>query len=298
MTTKMTTIGDDRTTGIQPMQLIAAVSLGVLTLASVGVLWGSVKEGVQASPALVQAVGIALIAGAGTGLGGLAVLAMRKPAARGFGMLIAASAGIMLAAALLGLLMPALEESRRLAADSSLAWWPVAAGLAAGAAVLRLGRQLIEAADPAGRMRNAEGSWLVVSAIALHNVPEGLAVGASYVGGAEAGTTLALAIGLQNVPEGLVVAAALLAVGSTPQAAVLYAAATGLVEPVAALFGGVAAGLSPLMLPVSMAFAAGAMLWVIAAELLPASRRDYGGKRILIPLSGGFALMALLGQAL
>lgn len=298
MTTRSATIGPARTAWVGAGRSAAAVPLAALALASLWIAAGAAGAAMAAPPALMQAVGVSLIAGAGTGLGGMAILAMRNSAQRRFGVLVAASAGIMLAAALFGLLIPALDEARRLAGGSAPAWWPVAVGLVTGAGALWLGKRLVGEAEADGRAWNAQRSWLVVSAIALHNVPEGLAVGASHAGGAGAGGTLALAIGLQNVPEGLIVAAALLAIGHTPQAAVLYAAATGLVEPVAALFGGLAVGLAPLMLPASMAFAAGAMLWVIGAELIPASRRERDGRRALVPLFAGFAVMALLSQAL
>ena len=298
MTTRTANIGNAGTAWSGAGRLAAAVPLAAIALAGLWIAAGTAGAAMAASPALMQAVGVALIAGAGTSLGGMAILAMRNSAQRGFGVLVAASAGIMLAAALFGLLIPALEEAGRLGTGAAPAWWPVAVGLVTGAGVLWLGKRLVERTGPDSQAWNAQRSWLVVSAIALHNVPEGLAVGASHAGGAAAGGTLALAIGLQNVPEGLIVAAALLAVGRTPHAAVMYAAATGLVEPVAALFGGLAVGLAPLMLPASMAFAAGAMLWVIGAELIPAFRRERGGRRALIPLLAGFAAMALLGHAL
>ncbi len=298
MTTRTATIENAGSAHAGTGRLAAAVPLAALAFAGLWIAAGAAGAAMAASPALMQAVGVSLIAGAGTGLGGVAILLMRSTAQRSFGTLLATSAGIMLAAALFGLLIPAIEEAERLAASAAPAWWPVAAGLVTGAGALWLGKRLIERGEPDGLGWNARRSWLVVSAIALHNVPEGLAVGASHAGDAAGGGTLALAIGLQNVPEGLIVAASLLAIGRTPQAAVMYATATGLVEPVAALFGGLAAGLAPLMLPASMAFAAGAMLWVTAVELIPAARREGDGRRPPVSLLAGFAGMALLGQAL
>jgi ZIP family zinc transporter len=298
MSTRTATIENAGSARAGAGRLAAAVPLAALAFAGLWIAAGAAGAAMAASPALMQAVGVSLIAGAGTGLGGMVILVMRNSAQRGFGTLLAASAGIMLAAALFGLLIPAFEEAERLAAGTAPAWWPVAAGLVTGAGALWLGKRLVEGGEPDGLPWNARRSWLVVSAIALHNVPEGLAVGASHAGDAAGGGTLALAIGLQNVPEGLIVAASLLAIGRTPQAAVMYATATGLVEPVAALFGGLAAGLAPLMLPASMAFAAGAMLWVTAVELIPAARREGDGRRPPVSLLAGFAGMALLGQAL
>jgi ZIP family zinc transporter len=140
--------------------------------------------------------------------------------------------------------------------------------------------------------------WLFVLAITLHNLPEGLAVGVGFGDGNFAsGTKLAIGIGLQNVPEGLAVALALLSIGYNRLQAVVASALTGLVEPVMGLAGAYAVGLSRLLLPWAMTFAAGAMIYVISHEIIPETHRHGSHKMATLGLMVGLSTMMLLDTA-
>src|SRR5690606_25309543 len=115
--------------------------------------------------------------------------------------------------------------------------------------------------------------WLFVIAITLHNLPEGLAVGVAYAADADSGRAVAIGMGLQNMPEGLAVALALSAVGYARFAAFAIAALTGLFEPLGGLLGAFAVTFATALLPFGLAFAAGAMLFVISEEVIPETHR-------------------------
>ena len=249
------------------------------------------------SPALAATLATA----AATGLGALPILFARRISDRAQSGMLGFGAGVMLAAAAFSLFLPALDAGAALTGSRVLAGAMVALGLAAGGAVLAAmdrfvpHEHFIKGAGERGRPSELARIWLFVFAIALHNLPEGLAVGVGY-GQPDAGkaAALALAIGVQNVPEGLVVAAALVAVGYSRSAAVLVALATGFVEPLGGLLGAGALAVSSALLPVALAFAGGAMLWVVSHEIIPESHRK-GHERVATGgVLGGFAVMMLL----
>lgn len=251
----------------------------------------------EAHPWLADAFFAALVAGAATGIGGLLAVAMPRLIARYQDQALAGAAGIMLAAALVSLLPPAFS-----AADAQ--WGPamgfsmVLIGMAAGVIAIRSLDVAIPHLHP-GSHRMAPAAKriaLLVAAVSLHNIPEGLAVGAAHGAGGDAGSAAAWAIGLQNVPEGWVVAAGALALGATPLTAALLALASGLVEPVAAAAGGLAVASSAALLPVSLALAAGAMIWVSGHELNEARRSGALAGRYSVA-AGGFLGMAWLVHA-
>jgi ZIP family zinc transporter len=141
--------------------------------------------------------------------------------------------------------------------------------------------------------------WLFVLAIAIHNVPEGMAVGVGFAGGdINNGISLATGIGVQNVPEGLAVAVALVAVGYSRMVAFLVAFLTGLAEPIGGLFGSAAAALAAPLLPWTLGFAAGAMLFIISDEIIPETHRGKFPDLSTFALLGGFALMMYLDATL
>ena len=140
--------------------------------------------------------------------------------------------------------------------------------------------------------------WLFVFAITIHNLPEGLAVGVGFGGGDfAAGTMLATGIGLQNAPEGLAVALALRSVGRSPASAFLIAGLTGMVEPVTGLLGAFAVSISTQLLPWTMSFAAGAMVYVISHEIIPETHRHGSQRAATLGLMAGFSIMMLLDTA-
>jgi ZIP family zinc transporter len=151
------------------------------------------------------------------------------------------------------------------------------------------------------RLRGAKlrRRWLFVFAIVLHNIPEGLAIGASFASGdIAAATALTVGISVQDIPEGLVVAMALLTVGYSRLLAVSMAILSGLTEPIMAVVGAAVLGDSSLLLPWGLALAAGAMLFVISHEMIPESHRQGHELAATNGLMLGFVLMMLLDTAL
>lgn len=141
--------------------------------------------------------------------------------------------------------------------------------------------------------------WLFVLAITLHNFPEGMSVGVAYgIGEVSEGIPVTIGIGLQNIPEGLAVAAALIGEGFTAKRTFLIALLTGFVEPVGGLFGAGAVGLSDVLLPWALGFAAGAMLFVISGEIIPETHRKGTEKGATMTLVIGFVVMMVLDLTL
>jgi zinc transporter, ZIP family len=210
-----------------------------------------------------------------TGLGALPVFFVRELSPRTQSAFLGFAAGVMLTASFLSLLEPALQLARQHSLGAVAGHLEIFAGLVLGAlAVIVVNRFAphdrfawgVEGVPVAAVRR----TWLIVIAIALHNIPEGLAVGVSFGGPDVAnGTSAAVGIGLQNLPEGLAVAAALVSIGYSRWVASGLACLTGMLEPVSGFVGillvtGVAA-----LLPAALAFAAGAMVWVVSAEIIP-----------------------------
>jgi ZIP family zinc transporter len=236
-----------------------------------------------------------LAAGLATAVGGLGLFLLQRPSDLLLDGLLGFTAGIMLAATAFSLLVPALDEG-------TIA--EVVAGLAAGGALLlaldvvvpHVHLRFIERghADVRGGRRAA----LLLSALTIHNVPEGMAVGVAFAaGGPELGIPIALAIGIQNVPEGFAAAAPLLETGTSRRRAVGVAALTGAVEPPAALLAFAAVSVASVLLPFGLAFAAGAMLYVVVDELVPESHARGNERVASVALLAGFALMLTLDNA-
>jgi ZIP family zinc transporter len=137
--------------------------------------------------------------------------------------------------------------------------------------------------------------WLFVLAIAIHNFPEGLAVGVGFgTGDMARGLPLAIGIGLQNAPEGLAVAVALMGEGYTRMRAFRIALLTGLIEPVGGVIGAAVVSVSELLLPWGLVFAAGAMLYVISHEIIPETHRRGHQDRATAGLAVGLVTMLFL----
>jgi ZIP family zinc transporter len=234
-----------------------------------------------------------ILPGLATTVGGLGVLAFPHPGERVIAGLLGFTAGIMLAASVFSLLVPALDLGSLV---------EVLAGFGLGAVAIGILDAVIPHAHArfAERRRTVVGSrsLLLLGALTIHNIPEGLAVGVAFAaGGSDLGLPVAIAIGVQNVPEGFAAASPLLDAGVTRLTAIGVAAATGLVEPPAALFGYGAAELSGAILPLGLAFAAGAMVYVVVDELVPESH-SRGHERVATSgLVAGFAVMMALDNA-
>ncbi|MFZ2973269.1 MAG: ZIP family metal transporter [Ferribacterium limneticum] len=249
-----------------------------------------------AHPMAAKGLEASLLAGAATGLGAIPVLMLRRPSERLMAPMLGLAGGMMLAASLFSLLVPAVQTVMASAAVWSLGIATAGALLAGVAAMQMLDRRLphehVEEVESSGMQPNVA---LVVAAIAIHNVPEGLAVGVAAAAGADHGMSLGIA--LQNIPEGWIVASAMVALGAAPLRAALIALGTGLVEPVGGLFGVIASTVAGAALPMALAAAAGAMLWVVSHEMIPASHQPGRVGAGTAGLAGGFAVMTVLAAA-
>jgi len=210
----------------------------------------------------------------------------------------------MLAASSFSLIIPALASAKALGAGPWGAGSMVGGGILIGAMLLLLIDRLVPHEH---FIKGLEGPqalamkrvWLFVLAISLHNLPEGLAIGVAYAGtDPVAALALAVGISIQDVPEGMVVAMALRGVGYSRLTSVGLGMLSGLVEPVAAVFGVAVISLSASLLPWGLAAAAGAMLYVISHEIIPESHRQGHESFATAGLIVGFVIMMLLDTAL
>ncbi len=244
-----------------------------------------------------------------TALGAGVVLVFPDVGRAAMDTLLGFAAGVMIAASFWSLLAPSIEMSRGLGLPL---WLPPAAGFLAGASVLRALDWLLPHLHLFSPPAEAEGiktSWqrtyLLVLAITLHNIPEGLAVGvtfgavAAHLPTATLGTAVALTIGiaLQNFPEGLAVAMPLRRQGLSRLKSFFYGQLSGLVEPMAAVAGAAAVLSSQAILPYAMAFAAGAMIFVVVEEALPESQRGGHTDLATMGVMAGFVAMMILDIA-
>jgi ZIP family zinc transporter len=231
-----------------------------------------------------------LVAGLATGAGALPILFTRRVSDRLLDVMLGFSAGVMLAATSFSLIIPALDLGGP---------WVAVFGLILGAIVLHLVDRFIPhfhpIIGPEGPPSHLSRVWLFVIAITIHNFPEGLAVGVSFGSGdVEAGLVVAMAIGLQNMPEGLAVALPLLREQYTRGKSLGYATLTGLVEPVGGLLGVALVSFFQPILPWGLAFAAGAMLFVVSDEIIPESHRKGFAREATFGLIAGFVVMMFL----
>lgn len=224
------------------------------------------------------------------------------------------AAGVMIAASFWSLLAPGISLAEEL---GQTAWLTAAVGFLLGGGFLYAVDKLMPHLHLGLPVEKAEGpktSWhrsvLLVLAITLHNIPEGLAVGVAFgaaASGSISGATvagavaLAIGIGLQNFPEGAAVSIPLRREGFSRRKAFLYGQASGLVEPIAGVLGALAVIRMRPILPYALAFAAGAMIYVVIEELIPEAQRDEGGSKTDVATIGalvGFSVMMILDVAL
>jgi zinc transporter, ZIP family len=248
--------------------------------------------------------GASLIAGLGTGLGALPALLVPRISPRLQDTLLGFAAGVMLAASFFSLIVPGLEAAERDYGGQLQAVAIVAAGVMLGAIALWVINEFIPhehfiLGHEGPVSPSLRRIWLFVIAITLHNFPEGLAVGVGFgTGDMDRGMVLAIGIGLQNMPEGLAVAVALIGERYRPRQAVLIALLTGLIEPVGGLLGVSAVALAEPLLPWGLAFAAGAMLFVISDEIIPETHRKGFETEGTFGLMTGFVVMMVLDVTL
>ena len=243
-------------------------------------------------------------AAAATALGTLPVLLSQNFSKRTYDCFLGFGAGVMLGATSFSLVIPALAAAKAGGAGNWGASLSVGAGVLLGTGLLLvLDRVLttdgiLQPADDRSA-HSLKRAWLFVWAVALHNMPEGLAIGVAY-GGVDIGkaNSLATGISIQDVPEGLVVALALRTVGYGRGLSTALGVASGLIEPVAAVAGVALIGVSAGLLPFALAAAAGAMLFVIANDVVPESHQNGHGTWASVALIFGFILMTVLDTAL
>lgn len=245
-----------------------------------------------------------LAAGLCTGVGALVILMRARWSGRSQVTMLAFAAGVMLAASFFSLLLPAVDlVTERRGATGLAAFAEVAAGLGLGVAAVWAANRWIPhehffKGPEGGAGLHLGRNWLFILAITLHNFPEGMSVGVAFGGGLERGIPVMVGIGIQNLPEGLAVAAALVSDGFSRGRAFWLAMLTGLVEPLGGLVGAFAMAISDVLLPWGLAFAGGAMLYVIFAEVLPETHRAGGERGATLSLVVGFILMMALDLTL
>lgn len=312
---------------------LLAMGVGLLLMAGLvagSTFWAPTRlwwDATGASSAMTAGVQASLIAALATAVGAVPVFLVQRVSKRQESALMAFSAGVMLAAAIFALLLPSLEAGRALLANT-VAVQAGSAGITSLGLLLGMGLMLsidkvlphehavLPPAAPghtalwaqAGEAGQAQRAWLMVLAILIHNVPEGLAVGAAYSGamlGASgeaaaqaAGASVALAIGLQNMPEGLIVAMALRTLGKSAALSWGVAALSGLAEPLGAILGLWALGSMPAFYPVGLAVAAGAMIFVVSHEIIPETHRNGLEGLASVALMAGFVFMLMLDAVL
>lgn len=240
-----------------------------------------------------------LFAGLATGLGALPIFLRERWSDASRAMMLALAAGVMLGATVFSLLLPAMEIVEASGGSEARAVLVASAGLVLGALAVWGVNALVPHEHFVKGREGIDGTtlgrtWLFVIAITLHNFPEGMSVGVAYGAGAPTGVAVTVGIALQNLPEGLAVAAALLAAGASRPRAFGVALLTGLVEPLGGLVGAVAVSAVGALLPWALAFAAGAMLFVISGEVIPETHREGLEQRATFALVVGFVVMMIL----
>jgi zinc transporter, ZIP family len=285
---------------LSPMTLACLLGLLVVFIALVGLAWPLLALWLEGLSSVQLGFLASLAAGLMTAVGALPVFIIRRLSQATEDALMGFGAGVMLAATAFELIAPAIELAAERHDGVSMVIAVLVIGVGLGGAVIlamyrlipnenyRLG--LSERADAL----KARRIHLLIFALALHNLPEGLAVGVGFGGDLRDGITLAIGIGLQNMPEGMIVAVGMLVLGYRRMTAFLVALLTGLIQPVGGLIGAVAVGFSELMLPWGLAFAAGAMLFVISHEIIPASHRHGHAARATGGLFIGFLALLVI----
>ena len=223
-------------------------------------------------------------------------------------LLLGFASGVMIAASIWSLILPSVELAKE---AKTIEWLPAAVGFVAGMLVLLLldsviPHQHIESEVPEGHKSTLGKSKLLFLSVTLHNVPEGMAVGAVFAGLLAAGQEISIAaafslsvgIALQNFPEGAIISMPLKAGGNGKGKAFLYGVFSGIVEPVAALITVLFSAVIMPVLPYLLSFAAGAMIYVVVEELIPESQSGDHSNIATIGVMLGFVIMMIMDMAL
>ena len=241
---------------------------------------------------LLTALGV----GGATAVGAVIGFVFKKMSHKFSDIVLSFAAGVMLAAAVLGLILPSVEYG------GSYGLIVTVVGIFAGALCLNLIDKLVPhlhkmiGSEPESHARNQKLSkvLLFVTAIAIHNLPEGIAAGVGFGSGdTEQALLIAGGIALQNIPEGMVIIGPMLAAGVSPAKTLGLALLTGLVEVVGTLLGYFAVSVSTAILPFALAFAGGTMLYVISDEMIPETHAHGSQRGATYALLAGFCVMLI-----
>ena len=245
----------------------------------------------------------------GTSLGSAMVFLMKNKMNRKVEkILLGFASGVMIAASVWSLLIPSIDMTEE---QGKVAWIPAAVGFLLGIIFLLVLDSLIphlhlDSEKPEGLKAKLKKTTMMVFAVTLHNIPEGMAVGVAFAGAlaGNAGITisaaiaLAIGIAIQNFPEGAIISMPLKSEGMSKTKAFVYGTLSGAVEPVAAFITILLTSLVVQVLPYLLSFAAGAMIYVVVEELIPESQSDEHSNIGTIGVAIGFVLMMILDVAL
>jgi ZIP family zinc transporter len=245
-----------------------------------------------------------------TALGASAVFFVRGVNRKVLNLSLGFAAGVMMAASFWSLLAPAIEMS---AAQGSPEWLPPAVGFLLGGLFLAIVDKVIPHVHPGCSLNEAEGiktTWhrnrLLVLAVTLHNIPEGLAVGVVFgalasditYGSLTAAIALAIGIGIQNLPEGTAISMPLRGEGLSRRKSFMYGQLSGIVEPIAGVAGALLVTLFTPVLPYALSFAAGAMIFVVIEDIIPECQREGNVDLATVAAMVGFVIMMILDVSL
>ena len=245
----------------------------------------------------------------GTTLGAAMVFLMKnKINSKVEKLLLGFASGVMIAASIWSLLIPAIDMSEE---QGKVAWMPASIGFLLGIFFLLILDSLIphlhlNSEKPEGMKAKLKKTTMMVLAVTLHNIPEGMAVGVAFAGALVGNTGITLAgafalsigIAIQNFPEGAIISMPLKSEGMSKSKAFLYGTLSGIVEPIGAILTITLTGFVVSILPYLLSFAAGAMIYVVVEELIPESQSGEHSNIGTIGVSIGFVLMMILDVAL
>ena len=245
----------------------------------------------------------------GTTLGSAAVFLMKKQLnSKVEKMLLGFASGVMVAASVWSLIIPSIEMAEK---QNIIAWIPATIGFIFGIIFLLILDNLIphlhlKSIEPEGPKSKLKKTTMMILAVTLHNIPEGMAVGVCFAGaiaqnsGITIAGAVALAIGIaiQNIPEGAIISMPLKSEGMSKTKAFLYGTLSGIVEPIGAVITLMITGTIQIVLPYLLSFAAGAMIYVVVEELIPESQNGEHSNIGTIGFAIGFVIMMILDVAL
>jgi len=290
-----------RSSSFTPGRLLtAALIVGLCTLVLVR------SPGVLAAmpPPVYHALIGGLWAAAATAVGTLPVLLSQSFSARTYDAALGLGGGIMLAATSFSLVLPAIAASKGAGSTPMAARLMVGGGILIGLLIVMLLERLVRSDNVLDNTKSDNANtlvraWLFVGAVAIHNIPEGMAIGVGYAGvDLSKANALTTGIAIQDIPEGMVVAMALRVAGYGRLFSAALGTLSGVVEPIGAVIGALMIEASAALLPWGLAGAAGAMLYVICHDVVPEAQRrgNYGTASFSLVI--GFIIMMVLDTAM